>query len=106
MVGADAASPQPTAPSTASIRTRMLSAVAMVMPDMVTGVVSGSATGMASTRRMTSGGCSIVSCRLLCGRSSMDGSLHLEPRVEIVAQGVAEQVEGEHREADGDARKQ
>ncbi len=68
MVGAEAASPQPTVPSAASIRTRMLSAVRMVMPDMVTGVVSGSATGMASTRRMTSGACAAVAFDL-CLRS-------------------------------------
>ena len=57
MVGAEAASPQPTLPSAASIRTRMFSALAMVMPDIFIGVLSGSATGMASTRRIGSGEC-------------------------------------------------
>ena len=60
MVGAEAASPQPTRPSAASIRTSRFSAVAMVMPDIFIGVLSGSATGMASTRRIGSGECAAV----------------------------------------------
>src|SRR5262245_54517268 len=104
MVGAEAASPQPTRPSAASIRTRMFSAVAMVIPDIFIGVLSGSATGMASTRRIGSGECAAALLPFACGRSNMERSLHLEPRVEIVAQTVAEQVEGEYREADGEAR--
>ena len=58
MVGAEAASPHPTAPPLASMRTSTFSAVAIVTPDMVIGALSGSATGMASTRRMMSGACS------------------------------------------------
>src|SRR4051812_34943882 len=102
MVGADAASPQPTVPSAASIRTSRFSALAMVTPDIVIGVFSGIATGMASTRRMISGGCSArLSAALAETRFCMGSGL--EARIEIVAQAVAEQVEGEHREADGDA---
>jgi len=58
MVGAEAASPKPTEPPLASMRTSTFSAVAIVTPDMVMGALSGSATGMASTRRMISGACS------------------------------------------------
>ena len=50
MVGAEAASPQPTVPSAASMRTSTFSAWAMVTPDMINGFFSGSATGIASTR--------------------------------------------------------
>src|SRR5690242_18736984 len=106
MVGADAASPQPTRPSAASIRTKRFSAVTMVIPDIFIGVLSGSATGMASTRRISSGACAAAPLAFACGRSNMEHSLYLEPRVEIVAQAVAEQVEGEHREADGEPREQ
>ena len=56
MVGAEAASPQPMSPPSASMRTSTLSAVAMVTPAIFIGFFSGSATGIASTRRMTSGG--------------------------------------------------
>src|SRR5262245_23525826 len=75
------------------------------MPDMATGAFSGSATGMASTRRMVSGAGS--DCRALwtMGACFCMGS-GLEAWIEIVAQAVAEQVEGEHREADGGAREQ
>ena len=52
MVGAEAASPQPTVPSAASMRTRMLCACAMVTPAIDIGFFSGSATGMTSTRRI------------------------------------------------------
>ena len=55
MVGADAASPQPTVPSAASIRTSRFCAAVMVSADIFIGVFSGSATGIASMRRMTSG---------------------------------------------------
>ena len=55
MVGAEAASPQPTVPSLASIRTRMFCAAVMVSPAIFIAAFSGSATGMASTRRMVSG---------------------------------------------------
>jgi hypothetical protein len=55
MVGAEAASPQPTVPSAASIRTRMLNARLMVTPAIAIGFLSGRATGMGSTRRMISG---------------------------------------------------
>ena len=55
MVGADAASPQPTVPSLASIRTRMFCAAVMVSPAIFIAAFSGNATGMASTRRMVSG---------------------------------------------------
>ena len=59
IVGAEAASPQPTmtrCPPSASMRTSTLSAVAIVTPAIFIGFLSGSATGIASTRRMTSGG--------------------------------------------------
>ena len=56
MVGAEAASPQPTVPSAASMRTSRFSACVMATPAIFTGFFSGSATGIASTRRMTSGG--------------------------------------------------
>src|SRR5262245_21151140 len=98
MVGAEAASPQPTRPSAASIRTRRFSAVAIVMPDIFIGLLSGSATGIASTRRIGSGECAAALLPRGCGRSNIKRSLHLEPRVEIVAQTVAEQVEGEYRQ--------
>ena len=55
MVGAEAASPQPTVPSRASMRTRILRAWVTVSAAILTGLVSGSATGIASTRRMVSG---------------------------------------------------
>ena len=55
MVGADAASPQPTVPSAASTRTSRFSAVEMVSSAIFIGAFSGSATGMASMRRMISG---------------------------------------------------
>ena len=55
MVGAEAASPQPTVPPAASIRTSRFSALVMVTPAIFIGAFSGSATGMASTRRMVSG---------------------------------------------------
>src|SRR5215470_9513011 len=54
MVGAEAASPQPTRPSRASTRTSRFSALAMVTPAIFIGVLSGNATGMASTRRIVS----------------------------------------------------
>ncbi len=71
MVGAEAASPQPTLPSAASIRTRTFSALEMVMPDIFIGVLSGSATGIASTRRIGSGECAAAPFRFGCGRSNM-----------------------------------
>jgi len=55
MVGAEAASPQPTVPSCASMRTMTLRAWVTVSAAIFTGLVSGSATGIASTRRITSG---------------------------------------------------
>ena len=55
MVGADAASPQPTVPSSASMRTSMFSAVAIVTPAIFMALFSGNATGIASTRRTISG---------------------------------------------------
>ena len=57
MVGAEAASPQPTVPSAASMRTSRFCAAVMVSAAIFIGVFSGSATGIASTRRMTSGAC-------------------------------------------------
>jgi hypothetical protein len=51
MVGADGASPQPTAPSVDSTRTSRFSAVVMVIPAIFIGAFSGSATGIASMRR-------------------------------------------------------
>src|SRR5947209_6960062 len=56
MVGAEAASPQPTLPSAASIRTRRLRASLTVTPDIAMGFASGTASPMASTRRMRSAG--------------------------------------------------
>src|SRR3954468_4638057 len=55
MFGAEAASPQPTVPSAASMRTSRLWACAMVTPAIFMGLSSGSATGMASTRRTIKG---------------------------------------------------
>src|SRR5262245_25734358 len=55
MLGAEAASPQPTVPSAASTRTRRLWACAMVTPAIFMGLTSGNATGMASTRRTING---------------------------------------------------
>ena len=55
MVGADAASPQPTVPSCASMRTRRLRAWVTVSAAIFTGLVSGKASGIASTRRIASG---------------------------------------------------
>src|SRR5262249_31432426 len=105
MVGAEAVSPHPTVPSAASIRTSKFCAVAMVMPDMATGALSGSATGIASTRRMRSGPATRWSLRGALTCFCMEGS-GLEARIEKVAQAVAEQVEREHREADGGAGEQ
>jgi len=48
MVGADAASPQPTAPSSASTRTSTLSARATVSPAICTGFFIGRLTAMGS----------------------------------------------------------
>src|SRR4029077_8475504 len=48
MVGADAASPQPTAPSSASMRTRILSARLTVSPAIFTGFFIGRLTAMGS----------------------------------------------------------
>ena len=48
MVGAEAASPQPTAPSSASMRTRILSARVTVSPAILTGFFIGKLTAMGS----------------------------------------------------------
>src|SRR5579862_6946084 len=48
MVGADAASPQPTVPSSASMRTRILSARLTVSPAIFTGFFIGRLTAMGS----------------------------------------------------------
>ena len=48
MVGAEAASPQPTVPSAASMRTSRFCAAVMVSADIFIGVFSGSATGAMS----------------------------------------------------------
>ena len=55
MVGAEAASPQPTWPSAASMRTSTFSAAAIVTRAIFIGFFSGNATGIASTRRIRSG---------------------------------------------------
>ena len=55
MVGADGASPQPTVPSAASMRTMTFCAAVMVSAAIFIGALSGKATGMASTRRTISG---------------------------------------------------
>ena len=60
MVGAEAASPQPTVPSAASMRTTMFLAYVMVSPAIFMGWRSGRATAIASTRAMVSGGCSLT----------------------------------------------
>jgi hypothetical protein len=66
IVGAEAASPQPTSPPAASMRTSTLSAVAMVTPAIFIGFLSGSATGMASTRLMSNGGRVATACAETC----------------------------------------
>ena len=48
IVGADAASPQPTTPSSASMRTNILSARVTVSPDICTGFFIGRLTAMGS----------------------------------------------------------
>ena len=50
MVGAAAASPQPTAPLSASMRTRTLSACLISTPAMKTGFFMGKLTAIGSTR--------------------------------------------------------
>src|SRR5262249_54396587 len=55
MLGAEAASPQPTVPSAASMRTSRLWACAMVTPAIFMGLRSGRATGMPATRRTING---------------------------------------------------
>src|SRR5688572_6066990 len=103
MVGADAASPQPTRPLAASTRTTTFCAAVTVSNAIFTGALSGSATGMASTRRMISGAVSV--CEDVETRARTFTS-HLESRVEEVPQTITEQVEREHRQADGGAREQ
>src|SRR3954449_11301061 len=71
MVGADAASPQPTVPSAASMRTSRFSAVVIVTPAIFIGLLSGSATGMASTRRTISGERSVRALGDRCVLSSI-----------------------------------
>src|SRR5262245_20246811 len=101
MVGAEAASPQPVVPSAASIRTMRFCAAVMVSAAIFIGAFSGSATGMASTRRMVRGAVSVPDAGAT--RARMFTS-HLESRVQEVPETITEQVEREHREADHRAR--
>ncbi len=66
MVGAEAASPQPTMPPAASMRTSTFSATSIVTPAIFIGFLSGSATGIASTRRMSNGGRAATDCGETC----------------------------------------
>ena len=58
MVGADAASPHPTSPFSASMRTIRFSACSIRTPAISIGLTSGNATGIASTRLTIRGGAS------------------------------------------------
>ena len=60
MVGAEGASPEPTWPSAASMRTIRFSALAIVIPAIFIGALSGNAIGMASIRRTINGAISAV----------------------------------------------
>src|ERR1043166_3409167 len=77
-VGMQAASPQPTAPLRASMRTSMLSAWVMRVRAKVIGLINGSATGIASIRFIASvtGFISLFRSmlwRLLCGITQRSG---------------------------------
>src|SRR5215470_9301365 len=109
MVGAEAASPHPTVPSWASTRTSRFSACVMVTPAIFIGLTSGSATGMASTRRMINGARSTPCCALalasimpLLSPAGDHAHEHAVAADEMMLQRRPDMADQQHRQSDAD----